>query len=178
SMLPMNCSRRGLALKSACVSLARSWPFCSSEPTFMRPMVGRCRSRIWRGGRVAPPPPPSTRLGVAVWFGRPRRHTHAAHPAQGGHEGRNPGPADVLQVAPEAEPAGNHGACVAGADNCLHLVLGQKLPAAANRVIRLLAECHHRTVLHADHLRAMEQLNAGRRRLFEAALDLVAVANE
>src|SRR5258707_792906 len=57
-----------------------------------------------------------------------------------GHDGGDAGAAHVLEEKLEAEAARDHGPGVARADDCLDLALGQQLPAAADGVVRLLAQ--------------------------------------
>ena len=71
-----------------------------------------------------------------------------------------PGRRDVLQEALQEQTAGDHRAGVAGADDAVHLSLGQQLPAAADGVVRLLAQGDDGRLVHADDLGAVEDSDA------------------
>ena len=75
-----------------------------------------------------------------------------ARPLERRHDGGDAGPADVLEEQPQGEARRDHGAGVAGTDDGLHLALGQELPAAADGVVRLLAQGHDRRFFHGDDL--------------------------
>src|SRR5262249_49838528 len=83
-----------------------------------------------------------------------------ARTLEGGHDGGDAGPADILEEAPEEQTAGDHGAGVAGADDTLDLLLSQQLPATAYGVIGLLAQGDDGTLVHADGLGTVKERQA------------------
>src|SRR5262245_5781939 len=100
-----------------------------------------------------------------------------ARPSQRRHDRGDSRSFHVLEKAAEAQAAGYHGASIARAYNGLYFSLREKLPAAADRIIRLLSQRHDGRLFHRHHLRAVEDVDSFRRSS-EKRLDLRPVANQ
>jgi len=157
STLPTNCAFSGLALNKACVSLARSWPFCSSEPTLSRPIVGVSRFEEVLGEDRSHDAVlvQVFRLGIDV--GPDIQDDAGAF--EGRHHRRDARSAHAFQEQTQTETARHQGAGVASTDDGVGLLLGQQLPAAADGVVGLLSQGDHRAFLHADGLGAVKNVD-------------------